>query len=83
MCSVCMRTPCDPRCPTHRTPRRSTPASIVESPSFRETRFYEIGCDYHEDCFTDCAANILVSQFGATKRAWRRWTDGRIPKFRS
>lgn len=68
MCSVCMRTPCDPRCPNAPDPQTVYTCKYCGEPIVQGDEFFEVDGDhYHEDCFTDCAADILVSQFGATK----------------
>lgn len=68
MCSVCMRTPCDPRCPNAPDPPTVYTCKHCGEPIVQGDEFFEVDGDhYHEDCFTDCAADILVSQFGATK----------------
>ena len=68
MCSVCMRTPCDPRCPNAPDPPTVYTCKYCGEPIVPGDEFFEVDGDhYHEDCFTDCAVSILVSQFGVNK----------------
>jgi len=68
MCEICMRTPCDPRCPNAPDPPAIYTCKHCGEPIVPGDEFYEVDGDYyHDDCFTDCAADILVSRFGAVK----------------
>ena len=63
-----MRSPCYPRCPNAPEPPTVYTCKHCGEPIVPGDEFYEIECAYyHEECFMDCAANILVSQFGASK----------------
>ena len=65
---TCMRTPCDPRCPNAPDPPAIYTCKHCGEPIVPGDEFYEVDGDYyHDDCFTDCAADILVSRFGAVK----------------
>lgn len=68
MCAICMRTPCDPRCPNAPDPPEVHTCKHCGESIAPGDEFFEVDGDfYHGECFMDCAANILVNQFGARK----------------
>lgn len=68
MCSVCMRTPCDPRCPNAPEPQAVYTCKHCGEPIVPGDEFFEVDGDYyHDDCFSDCASGILIEKFGARK----------------
>lgn len=68
MCAICMRTPCDPRCPNAPDPPAVHTCKHCGESIISGDEFFEVDGDfYHDECFMDCAANILVNQFGARK----------------
>lgn len=68
MCAICMRTPCDPRCPNAPDPPAVHTCKHCGESIVPGDEFFEVDGDfYHDECFMDCAANILVNQFGARK----------------
>lgn len=68
MCSVCLRSPCDPRCPNAPDPPTVYTCKHCGEPVVAGDEFVEVDGDfYHQDCFEDCSAEILLERFGAVK----------------
>ena len=68
MCAECRRTPCDPRCPNAPDPPAVYTCKYCSEDIVVGDDFVELDGDYyHEECFTDNAANILLEQYGARK----------------
>lgn len=67
MCAICMKSPCDSRCPNApEPPAVYTCKSCGESIEVGE-EYFELGGDhYHDDCFRDEAVQILLDDYGAT-----------------
>lgn len=67
MCAICMKSPCDSRCPNAlELPAVYTCKSCGESIETGE-EYYEIGGNhYHADCFREDAVHILLDDYGAT-----------------
>lgn len=77
MCAICMRSPCDPRCPNAPDPPAVYDCKRCGEPIVAGDEFVELDGDYyHEECFADSAVSILLEEYGATKGVAEddRWT---------
>lgn len=68
MCSVCHKIPCDSRCPNAPDPVAVYTCKYCGEDIVEGDEYVMIDDDYyHDECFMDCAAGILLEQFGAVK----------------
>lgn len=68
MCEICHKCPCDPRCPNAPEEKGVYTCAYCDDPIVDgEDCFCIDGEYYHEDCFGDCAATILLEKFGAVR----------------
>lgn len=68
MCDICRQTPCHPCCPNAPDPVAIYTCKYCGEDIVEGDEYVEIDGDYyHEECFEDCAAVILLEQFGAFK----------------
>lgn len=67
MCAICMRTPCDPRCPNAPDPPAVYTCKHCGEPIVPGDEYMEVDGDYYhlEDCAGDAALDILKDRFGA------------------
>ena len=68
MCSVCLKSPCDPFFFNAPEPKEIYTCehcgeSIVEGDEYVDVD----GDYYHDECFMDCSAEILLEKYGAVK----------------
>ncbi len=69
MCSICHQSPCDGRCPNAPDPPTVHTCKHCSEPIVVGDAYVEMdGEQYHEECFSDCAEEILFESYGATKR---------------
>jgi len=69
VCSVCLKSPCDPRCPNAPEPKSIYICNHCGEPIVEGEDYADVDGDYyHEECFTDCAAGILLEKYGAAIR---------------
>ncbi len=81
MCAICMRTPCDPRCPNAPDPPAVYTCKHCGEPIVPGDEYMEVDGDYYhlEDCAGDAALDILKDRFGArtgvaeVDRWYRHW----------
>lgn len=72
MCEICHQSPCHPRCPNHEEVAvytcKACGEAIVEGDDY-----YEMDGEFwHEDCFEDCAVQLLLDECGAMKGVAQR-----------
>lgn len=69
MCDVCMRTPCDPRCPNAPDPPTIYTCKYCGEPIIPGDEYLELDGDYYhmDDCANDVAISLLLEKCGATK----------------
>ena len=68
MCDICLRTPCDSRCPNAPEPLAVYTCKYCEDDILEGEDYFELdGEYYHEGCFEDNAVEILLKDYGATK----------------
>ena len=61
MCELCMTNPCDSRCPNAPEPEAVFKCSKCKEDIEEGELYYEFdGEHYHEDCFRDCAVDLLL-----------------------
>ena len=67
MCAICMKSPCDSRCPNAPEPPAVYTCKSCGEPIEVGEEYFELGGDhYHEDCFREDAVQILLDDYGAT-----------------
>lgn len=67
MCAECRMTPCHPSCPNAPDPPTVYTCKHCSEPIVVGDEYTELDGDYyHRECFDDCAASILRSEYGAT-----------------
>ena len=65
MCSLCLQSPCDPRCPNAKPPRSyDTCPHCGEGITLGEEYVFVDGAAYHVDCLEDMGVRELISLFG-------------------
>lgn len=68
MCSVCLKSPCDNRCPNAPEPPAVFACEYCDEPIVEGDRYVELdGEHYHEECFSDCAEELLFDEYGASR----------------
>lgn len=68
MCDICMVSPCAAGCPNAPDPDTVFTCKHCGEPIVVGDDYYEMDGDHwHEDCFRDCAVEILV-EIGASRR---------------
>ena len=68
MCDICHRTPCDSRCPNAPDPPTVYTCKYCGEPVVAGDEYVDVDGDYyHEECFEDCAAEILLEQVWVSK----------------
>lgn len=68
MCSVCWHNPCDPRCPNAPDPPTVYTCKYCGEPIVAGDEYVELEGDYyHDECFLDNSAAILMEKYGATR----------------
>lgn len=76
MCDVCLRTPCDPRCPNAPEPPAVYTCKYCGEPITDGETYFELDGDHwHDECFQDNAVGILLETCGATKGIAERSDD--------
>ncbi len=69
MCEFCGRSTCDCRCPNAPDPKTVAICKSCKEPICEGEDMIELdGSYYHDDCFGDCAVDILMEEYGAEKR---------------
>ena len=69
MCDICLHTPCHSQCPNAPEPKSIGKCKYCDEPIYVGDEYVEV-CDgelYHEDCFLDTAAGIMLSKGYAVK----------------
>lgn len=65
MCSVCLQTPCDPRCPNAADPKGVDDCILCESPIVPGDEYGKInGLSYCESCLEDMPLSNLITLGG-------------------
>ncbi len=69
MCDICMRSPCDPRCPNAPNPPTVYTCKYCGEPIVSGDEYLELDGDhYHmDDCASNVAVPLLLEKCGATK----------------
>ena len=76
MCDVCLRTPCNPRCPNAPEPPAVYTCKYCGEPITDGEAYFELDGDHwHDECFQDNAVGILLETCGATKGIAERSDD--------
>ena len=61
MCAICMRYPCDSRCPNAEEPEPLCHCKYCKEGIYEGDEYAEIDGDYyHEDCLSDVAVKLLL-----------------------
>ena len=73
MCSVCLKNPCDSRCPNAPEPQAVTDCHRCNSPIYPGEEYARIGgVDYCESCIDDMPYCELIPLLGGE---WRKATE--------
>ena len=68
MCDICLQYPCNPRCPNALAPRFAYTCKYCKQAVEAGEAYVEVDGDfYHEECFDECATEILLKEYGAVK----------------
>ncbi len=66
MCAICGQFPCDSRCPNAPDPKTVVICEVCKEPIYEGEDMFKLdGCCYHDDCFRDCAVELLMEEYGA------------------
>ncbi len=69
MCEICGQLPHHPRCPMAPDPPAVYTCKSCKEPIYEGEDMIELdGSYYHDECFGDCAVDILMEEYGAEKR---------------
>lgn len=73
MCSLCMKSPCDSRCPNAPDPQAVTDCARCHNKIYPGEEYATIdGLDYCECCIEDMPSSELVTLFGGE---WKKATE--------
>lgn len=65
MCAVCLKSPCDSRCPNAPEPKAVFACSFCDEGILAGDEYAEIdGSHYHIDCLEDMGTRELLQMFG-------------------
>ncbi len=77
MCALCGQCPCNSRCPNAPDPTTVAICEFCKESIYEGEDMVELdGRYYHDECFEDCAVELLMEKYGTEKCVARLEDDG-------